>query len=724
MMKHPYTPVTLSPARTSIALAVSLALASPGLFYAGSVAAEEIKPSTKPTAQDKKPAPGPAIQLAPVAVTANPLGVDSDEMVVPVAVLNGRELSLKRESTLGETLDGIPGVSASSFGPNASRPVIRGLDGDRIRILQNGLGVLDASSLSFDHAVAVDPIIIEQIDVVRGPAALLYGGSAMGGVVNAIDHRIPKQAIDGVTGRGEVSAGGADSRRNAAVVLDAGNGLFTIHADAYTRKTDDLDIPGFAVSSRKSRADGTVRENRGKLVNSDAQADGGAIGGSLNFENGYAGMSFSTFNNEYGTVAEPGVRIVQKSDRWDAATEFTDLGTVIKGIKLKLAHTDYQHQELEDGAVGTTFANKGVEGSLEATHGNIGRMTGVIGYQVQNSRFSALGDEAFVPSNTTKSQALYLYEELPINLLNRDALKLSFGARTEVVNVDSAGGGRFGPADENRFRPNSYSAGALFAIDQQWSVSSNLSHNERAPSYFELYANGPHLATGQFELGDGELNKEVANGIDAQLRWKSGNNSFSVGTYYTRFRNFISLANSGNNRGLDGELNPVDADNDGVADGSGEEILPEASFLAVPAVFRGVEAEGKFRIYEQAGALDMRLRGDYVRATNRDTGEALPRIAPLRVGVGFDYTLNRFGARVDLLRAFNQGRTADNELATDGYTRLDATLTYRLPTSFTLEAFAKARNLLDDEIREHTSFLKDISMSGGRAVVFGLRGEF
>lgn len=216
------------------------------------------------------------LQLGNIPVTGNPLGVASDELVVPVTVLNGRELSLRRESTLGETLNGIPGVTATQFGPNASRPVIRGLDAERVRIMQNGIGVLDASSLSFDHAVGIDPLIIEQIDVVRGPAALLYGGSAVGGVVNAIDHRIPKEQLDGVTGRAEARFGGADSSRNAAAVVDAGNGQFAIHADVYNRKTDDTDIPGYAVSRRKSEADGTPRENKGKLANSSADGDGAA----------------------------------------------------------------------------------------------------------------------------------------------------------------------------------------------------------------------------------------------------------------------------------------------------------------------------------------------------------------------------------------------------------------------------------------------------------------
>jgi iron complex outermembrane recepter protein len=372
------------------------------------------------------------VKLDSIAVTGNPLGVGSDELVVPVSVLNGRELSLRREGTLGETLNSIPGVSATQFGPNASRPIIRGLDAERVRIMQNGIGILDASSLSFDHAVGIDPLIIEQIDVVRGPAALLYGGSAMGGVVNAIDHRIPKEKLDGITGRAEARFGGPDSTRNGAAVVDVGNGQFAIHADAYTRKTSDLDIPGFAVSRRKSEADGTPRENRGRLINSDAEGDGGALGAALTFDNGYIGASFSTLNNNYGVVAEEEVRIDMKSDRWDFATEFSNLGNIINRVKFRMAHTDYEHVELEGAEVGTTFKNRGVEGSFEAGHAPIGNLSGVIGYQFSNTNFEALGEEAFVPSVNTQNKALYLYEELAIN-----QHKITFGGRLGNTSVDS-----------------------------------------------------------------------------------------------------------------------------------------------------------------------------------------------------------------------------------------------------------------------------------------------
>lgn len=681
-----YKPLVYKPlAYKPIVLSIIAALASPLAW------ADEANSTAKNATK---------LDLPAVAVTGNPMGVSSDQLVVPVTVLNGRELSLQRAGTIGETLNGIPGVSATNFGPNASRPVIRGLDAERVRIMQNGVGVLDASSLSFDHAVAVDPLIIEQIDVIRGPAALLYGGSAVGGVVNAIDHRIPKEKLDGITGRTEGRVGGPDSQNSLAGVVDVGNGQIAIHADAYTRKSSDLRIPGPAVSRRKNAADGTERTDSGRLINSSAQSDGGALGASLTFDNGYVGASYSGHNSNYGTVVEENVRIDMKSQRLDIASEFTDLdklgfNSFINRLKVRLAHTDYQHQEIEGGSVATTFKNKGIEGSVEAGHTKIGNMSGLVGVQFHNSDFEALGSEAFVPSTSTQSKALYIYEELPI-----DQLKLSFGGRTERTDVNANAFMNTGdPARNNSFNLNSYALGGLYTLTPNWAVASNLSHNERAPSYFELYANGAHLATGQFELGNANLSKERSNGIDAQVRWKNGRNSFSAGPYYTKFSNFIGLLNSG----------------------SQQAGLPVTQFTALPATFKGFEAEGKLNLDDN---LDLKLSGDYVRATNSMTGEALPRIAPLRLGAGLQYQKERLGARLNVLHAFAQTRTAMNELGTDSYTNLSALVTYKLPTKLNVELFARANNLLNQQIREHASFLKDISMQGSRSVMVGLRSDF
>lgn len=640
------------------------------------------------------------IDLDQVPVTGNPLGVASDDMVVPVSVLGGRELSLRRQGTLGETLNGIPGVTATQFGPNASRPIIRGLDAERVRIMQNGVGVLDASSLSFDHAVGIDPLIIEQIDVVRGPAALLYGGSAMGGVVNAIDHRIPKESLNGYTGRAEARFGGPDNTRNGAAVVDVGNGLFALHADVYSRETSNLDIPGYAVSKRKSLADGTERDSKGKktLNNSAGFANGGAMGASWTFDKGYLGLSYADSNNYYGTVAEDDVKIDMNNKRTELAGEVRDLKGPIEKLKLRMAYTNYKHVELENGEVGTTFKNRGMQGSLEGTHQTFLGLNGVVGYQFQNTRFMALGEEAFVPSVTTQDQSLYLYEEYAI-----DKHKITFGGRTGETSVRSADSDNFGTGQNKRFSPNSFALGGLYTIDESWVATVNLSHNERAPSYFELFANGPHIATGQVEVGNTSLKKERSNGIDAQLKWKSGGNSITLGAYATKFRNFIGLFNTGNDVLVDGEL------------------LPEAEFRAVPALFKGLELEGKFALNDEWA---LRVRGDYVHAKDTRNNDYLPRISPLRLGGGLDYRLGNWNARMDVLHAFKQNDVAENELKTDGYTNLSALVAYKLPVKYHVELFAKANNLLNDEIREHASFLKDISPAGARSVLVGARADF
>ncbi len=638
------------------------------------------------------------LDLDNVPITGNPLGVGSDDMVVPVSVLGGRELSLRREGTLGETLNGIPGVTATQFGPNASRPIIRGLDGERVRIMQNGVGILDAGSLSFDHAVAIDPLIIEQVDVVRGPAALLYGGSAVGGVVNAIDHRIPKESLNGMTGRGEARFGGPDNARNGAAVVDVGNGTFAIHADVYSRKTSNLDIPGYAVSKRKSLADGTARgeKGNGKLNNSSALSNGGALGAAWTFDTGYLGISYASLNNNYGVVNEDDVRIDMEQQRWELAGEVRELRGPIQKLKLRMAHTDYQHVELEGGEVGTTFKNRGMEGSLEATHIPWASVNGVFGYQFQNTRFQALGEEAFVPSVVTQTQALYVYEELPI-----DRHKITFGGRVGETSVSSSADSVFTQAFNNRFNPNSFALGGLYTINDAWSATANLSHNERAPSYFELYANGEHVATGQFEVGNANLDKEVSNGVDAQLKWKANGHSITLGAYATRFQNFIGLLNTG-------ATDP----------GTG---LAIANFTAVPALFKGLELEGKFALNDE---WTLKMRGDYVHAKDTRNNEYLPRISPLRLGGGLDYRLGNWNARMDVLHAFKQNDVAENELKTDGYTNLSALLAYKLPLKYNVELFAKANNLLNDEIREHASFLKDISPAGSRSVLIGARADF
>ncbi len=666
--------------------------------------------------------------LPAVTVTGNPLGSDLFEMASPASVVQGEELFRLRRSTLGDTLDGLPGVAATGYGPNASRPVIRGLDGDRIRLLQNGSGMLDASSLSFDHAVSIDPLVIESAEVVRGPAALFYGGSAVGGVVNVIDNRIPQAAVKGVNGRVEGRFGGADQEKAGAAVFEAGNGSLALHADVYSRDTDDLKIKGFARSARLRASDPQPVEAYGTLPNSAAKSDGGSFGVSRTWADGYVGISRSQFNSVYGTVAEPTVSIDMQSSRWDVAGEVRELGTAIRSLKFKAGKTDYEHTELDAGVPATVFRNKGHDMHLEATHGNLGPLKGAIGLQLTNFDFSALGAEAFVPSTSTDTKAGFIYEELPLG-----PLKLTFGGRHERTEVSSEGGGtmpfggagpRFDPAQTRTFSGNSGALGAVWSLSPGMALAVNGAYTERAPTYYELYANGPHAATGVYEVGNSAFGKEKSKALDLTLRMKSGKHSGSVGVFQNRFDNYITLVNTGNTRGADGELNPPDA-GDGTSLNTGEEILPEFAYRAVPARFRGIEGEGRFRVMERGGVVDLLVNASYVRAEDQSTGMPLPRIAPLRYGIGADYRQDRFGARVDATVVEGQNRVAAGELPTDGYTMLNASVSYRLPApGVRLEAFLRGVNLLNEEARNHVSFLKDSAPLGRRSAQLGVRGQF
>ncbi len=675
------------------------------------------------------------INLPVTPVTGNPLGVGSDQMVVPISILNGRELSLKRESTLAETLNGIPGISNSSFGPSVGRPMIRGMDSDRIKILQNGVNSLDASNLSFDHGVAIDPLIIEQIDVIRGPATLLYGGGAVGGVVNAIDHRIPKEKLQGIMGRGEVRYGGANLEQSQAAVVDIGTGNFVMHLDAYNRDGKNFRIPGNAVSNRLESTqawapDGgtkastvypgayntySTNHGRNKLLNSQSETKGGAIGASMIFDKGFAGFSYAKHQSVYGSVKEPSIHLDMDRDRYDFASELKDLNTFFDRAKVKVAYTDYKHDEKAGSVIHTSFKNSGIDGTFEIGHKPIAGVTGILGVHFDSGKFNAIGHEAFVPNSKAKSQSFYVYEELPI-----DKHKLSFGLRHGQHELKSAGGGednKFGNPTTKKFNTNNGAIGGLYALNERWSLTANVSHNERAPSYFELFANGVHVATGNYEEGQSGLKKEKSNSIDGQIRWKSGQDSLSFGAYFNKFSNFIGLLST--NTSGTGENEEEE----------GTEITYKKSvFSGIKAEFKGVELEGKTMLNDY---LQFNLRGDYVEAKDKTNGGYVPRIAPLKLGAGLKYEFDRFGARLDVLHAFKQDHVATNfnyvgtkELHSDAYTNVSMLATYRLPTQVNLEAFTRANNLLDEEIRDHSSFLKDIAPMGGRSLMIGLRGEF
>lgn len=615
-------------------------------------------------------------------VNGNLIGISSDPMVDPSNIMNGRELSIKRESSMGETLTNIPGVSNSSYGPSVGRPVVRGMDGDHIQILQNGLGNLDVSNLSADHGVSIDPLIIEQIELIRGPSALLYGNGVSGGVINAVDHRIPKEAFSGISGRAESRYESVNRGKSNAAVIDLGTLSFVIHADAYNRNTENLSIPGEAVSKYSNEAS----RGKGTLLNSSSNTYGGAMGASIIFDNGYAGLSFSNHNSNYGSPKEDTVRLDMESNRLDFSSELKELPSFFNRIKVRMSNTDYQHSEIDSGVIQTTFKNTGTEGSFELGHKELYGLNGLIGFAFDNSQFKSIGNESFAPNSQTISQSVYMLETYKIN-----QHKISFALRRAEHQIDSI--------QNKDFSTNNASIGDEYILNDVWTVKTNINHLERAPSYFELFADGVHAATGQYIVGNSSIKNEVSNGIDFNIKRKDVSNTTSISAYYNYFNNYIGSFNTGTQR-----------------DG-----MDEAIFKSVKASFKGVELESKQLV---ADNLTANIRTEYVIAKNEVTGAYLPRIAPLKMGIGSTYQKERYSLNINLLHAFAQNKLSANELKTDAYTNLSLLATYQLPIKYNVELFTKANNLLNEEIRDATSYIKDIAPQGGRSIMFGLRGDF
>ncbi|HEY4713553.1 MAG TPA: TonB-dependent receptor [Aquirhabdus sp.] len=653
--------------------------------------------------------------LPTIVVTANHL--QSKRTSSPTTVLAGRDLVLGRADTLGAMLNGVAGVSTTGYGPWVARPIIRGMEGDRIRLLQNGIGIIDASSLSYDHAVPQNTLTIDKVEVVRGPAALLYGGNAVGGVVNTFDNRIPIKQIEGVQGSAETSLSSANDDRKGAFTVESGLGNVVLHADAFAEKSDDLRIPDFAHSSRQRvLEDPTLDQPKNRLPNSDGTANGGSFGGSYFWDDNYAGLSLSSFDSNYGSVAEDGVRLKMDQTKLAFASEIKNLSGPIRGVKVNVAYTDYQHQELDQGEVGTTFKNKGFEGRIESHHAKWGALDGVFGLQFADTTFSALGSEALVPETDTQSAAAFFLENWKVNA----PLTLSLGGRVEGTSYSPNGlnNPRFTNVADRDFLAGSGSLGAVYQLDSFWSATLNASYTERTPTFYELYANGPHAATGQYLVGNQDAEKEKAYSTDLGLVFEQGAYRARTSVYYTHFNHYLAELNTGNFRNDDGDF--VGRNDDGA--------MPEAVYTGVSAQFYGAEFEGKARLWKSeidAQQVNVDLRADYTRAVNQTTDQPLPRISPLRVTAGIDYHLRNLVTRAEVTHAWAQTKVPDNDLPTAGYTRLNLVASYPFQVrEHTWLAYLRADNLTDTTIRYASSILRDIAPEAGRSVKAGLRVAF
>ncbi len=560
--------------------------------------------------------------------------------------------------------------------------------------------------------MVADPLVVERIEVLRGPAALLFGGSAVGGVVNAIDNRIPKARIDGVSGALETRVGSAASERAVSALVETGGAGFALHADAFGRKTGDLRVPAFD----RPLQDGST-ERRTRIVNSASRARGGAVGSSLVWGHGYIGASMETYRNDYGIVAEDDITIQMRRDKVALAGELRVPDGFITTLRGQAAGTDYQHQEIEgDGSVGTTFKTRGSDARVEAVHKALavagGRIQGTVGMQFESSRFSALGEEAFVPSTRTRQTAAFLLERWTWG----DSGHLSAGVRAEHVRVRSEGDAvgadaQFGPPQDRRFSPRSASLGAVLDLSPQWQLSSSASYTERAPTSYELYANGVHAATSTYERGDPQQDPERGRNLDLALGWKDGASRIKVGVFESRFANYIALTSTGE---------PEFVDDAG-------DSFPVFAFRGVRARLYGLEVEGAWRAMEGVRTIDLDAKLDIVRGSNEVSGEALPRLAPRRATVGVNLVQGAWTARAEVQHASAQSRVPAADVATSGWTLVNLSASHALSLA-DREAllFVKLQNVGNKLAYSASTIgtVRSLAPLPGRRLAAGLRISF
>ena len=629
-------------------------------------------------------------EISGVVVNASLLGDTADTLSKPTEVLTGERLDENRAASLGETVSSVPGVQSSNFGPGVGRPIIRGMDGPRVAILNGGLASQDVSSVSQDHAPAVEPFLADQIEVLKGPATLLYGSGAIGGAVNVVDGRIPTDAIDnGFSGRAETRFFAGDQGGNTSMArVDGGNDRFALHADAVYRHAQDYDTP----QSRQRNAFIDTRS--------------GALGGSLVGDWGYVGLSAARFEDNYGNPGEPGdpaagtdgVHLQMRQDHYELKGALRNLWGDGNGLRFAVGHTGYEHTEFEDDQPGTLFRKNANEVRIEASFGSAEHWQGAVGAQASAGTFLAIGEEAFIPATSTRAQGVFA-----VARRNIGDVQLDLGARVDQVKSSPTGGASLS------FNPLSLSLAGAWKLDPSWKLTANFDHAERAPVEEELFSDGPHIATLAYEVGNANLRKEATNQVELGLHYQTPRVEASISAYYNRIRGFIYLADTGTTWHWD------EADKD----------LPIRQWMQNDANFRGLEGEATFHLAaNDSGDWDLRVFGDSVRATLTHGGN-LPRIAPSRLGAQLRWEHMGWRASLGATRTNRQSNVAVNETPTAGYTLVDAHAARHFDTgNVSWEVFADASNLTNQIARVHTSFLKDEVMLPGRSLGFGVRVFF
>ena len=696
-------------------------------------------------------------ELSAVKVTASPLQGSAESLARPVDVLAGADLDEHKSGTLGDTVSKLPGVQSTFFGPGVGRPIIRGQEGPRVAVVSNGVGNMDASTVSADHASSIEPFLADQIEVLKGPATLLFGSGAIGGAVNVVDGRIASEVPDRpLSGRAELRGNSVNEERSGMFRLDGVSGdNLVLHVDGLIRNGDDYRIPGYAIDPHALDADGHGDHAadsdelgpRGRLENSSVRTRAGGVGATWLGENGYLGASLGTYRSNYGIPngahvhadddhghdhddhdhdhgdAEEGdehdVRIDMVQNRFDLKGGLYNPTSFLKSVTLRGGYTDYEHTELEAGTPSTRFTNKGFEGRLEAVQQPLAGWDGAFGLQFGSSDFGAIGEEAFVPGTTTDTLGAFVLQEKQFG-----PFKLELGARHDRVKLDTD------DAQRNRsFGATNLSASGIWALNDTFDLRFGVDASERAPTNEELYAAGAHIATRSLEIGNANMDTERGQRVELGLHAHSERIDVQAAIYQTKFKDFIYLADTG------------------VAEGG----LPVRAWTQNDATFKGAEAEATWHMIEGlSGDWDLRVFGDYVKAEldgsgtrNADiavphgdhahhynvelaNGGHLPRIAPARVGADLHWSLGGWRASLGAVRYGSQKDVAVNEEASAGYTLVDAHVAYRWDRngSNSYEVFLDGSNLTDREARPHTSLLRDYSPLPGRGVAFGIRAWF
>ena len=697
-----------------------------------------------------------ARQLDQLVVTASPLRQHAEDILQPVSILSGEKLDARKQATLGRTLANEVGVQSSYFGPGVGRPIIRGQDGARVQVLSEGLATGDVSAVSVDHALSIEPFLADQIEVLRGPATLLYGSGAIGGAVNVVDGRIAEALPEPpISGRAEARITSGNDERSAMGRLDARTGDFVLHVDALSRKTDDYDIPGFAESAAL-RAEEAAEEGdheheheeevHGTLPNSALETQAGAVGLSWVGDRGFVGASISRYDTLYGVPGhqqhshagdegegqDESVSIDLDQRRQEMRAGLNDVG-FLETLRFKFANTDYQHLELEGSEVGTRFDNQSREARVEAVHVPVLGFAGALGAQWSDRDSSAIGEEAFVPSTETRDRGLFWTGEQAFG-----HFKVDLGLRADNNDIQTIAQ-ELAPNRliERDFDTRSASVAFKWDASEPLHLTLGLDSAQRAPTAEELYSNGLHVATGVLEVGTDTLKKEIANQIEVGMHWHGERVKASANLFSTWMDNYIYLS----------QLEDIDAPGTVLSDDG----VPIALWSQADARFTGIELEATFMLADNAsGEWDLRVFGDRVNATLQGEGSRdvpvvvfhedhshhhlgvqplegnLPLIAPMRLGVDLDWRKNAWRASMSVVNYRAQNDVATYETPSDGYVLVDANLTWHHDTvgGLGFEWFVDAQNLFDEEARQHTSFLKDRAPLPGRLLGTGIRVFF